>query len=82
MGLDIKIQSAKPPAVLEARIETFLAELRAVLADFSEERMDRERSALAARLRERPKNLAEETNRFWSEIESGHQDFLRGESVC
>ena len=82
MGLDIKIQSLKPSSFLEARVEAFLTSFHAVLAGFSLDKVENEKTALSARLREKPKNLSEETTQFWMAIVSGYEDFLRSRSTC
>lgn len=79
MGLDIKVQSLKPPAYVEERVDTFLTSFRDALAGFTPEKLAEEKNALVLRLLERPKNLAEETSRFWDQIEGGYYDFQRRE---
>ena len=78
MGLDIKIQSLKSPSFLEDRVDAFLATFRATLAGFSIEKLQDEKSSLMLKLLEKPKNLAEESGGFWSRINWGYYDFLRG----
>lgn len=79
MGLDIKVQSLKSPAFVEERVEAFLASFRDSLAGFTPAKLAEEKHALALRFLERPKNLSEETSRFWDQIEGGYHDFLRRE---
>lgn len=79
MGLDIKIQSLKSPAQVEERVEAFLSSFRSNLAGFTPAQLAELKSALVLKLLERPKNLAEETSRFWYQIEGGYYDFLRSE---
>lgn len=78
MGLNIKIQSQKSPAFLEDRVEAFLESFRATLAELSSDKLEDEKDSLVLKLLEKPKNLAEESSRFWGGISSGYYDFLLG----
>lgn len=82
MGLGIKIQSLKSPALLTQRVDSFLNGYREALASMDQESFSAKKEALVAKLLEKPKNLAEETSRFWSQIDSGYLDFLRRASLC
>ncbi|KIP05202.1 hypothetical protein PHLGIDRAFT_129039 [Phlebiopsis gigantea 11061_1 CR5-6] len=79
MGLDIKIQSLKPPSFLEGRVDAFLEAFRDVLAGFSEEKLAHEKNSLIMKLLEKPKNLGEESARFWDKINWEYYDFLQNE---
>lgn len=78
MGLNIKIQSQKSPAFLEDRVEAFLESFRATLAELSSDKLEDEKGSLVLKLLEKPKNLAEESSRFWGGISWGYYDFLLG----
>lgn len=80
-GFMFIIQSnVKDPVYLQKRIEQFLAEFEDRLEQFSEEEFNEFREALIARRRETPKNLQEETHRYWQAISSGSYDFQSRES--
>lgn len=76
MGLNIKIQSQKSPAFLESRVEAFLDSFSATLAQMSSKKLEEEKESLVLKLLEKPKNLAEESTRFWGWITWGDYDFL------
>ncbi|KAI0812746.1 LuxS/MPP-like metallohydrolase [Irpex lacteus] len=80
IGFSFKIQSIKPPAFVENRVEAFIKDYRLSLASITQEEFSDLKAALAAKLLEKPKNLGEESSRFWSQIESGHYDFLGTET--
>lgn len=68
-GLYFIIQSGvKDPVYLQDRIEMFLAGFRQEIKRLKPEEFEAFREALIAKRMEEPKNLAEETFRFWSEI--------------
>ncbi len=76
IGFIFKVQSIKPPAFVENRVEAFISDYRLTLASITQEEFSVLKAALAAKLLEKPKNLGEEFSRFWSQIESGHYDFF------
>lgn len=78
MGLGVKMQSLHPPSHLEDRVVAFLTTFRTALAAYTPEEVAQKKSALATRLRERPKNLREEAGQFWFQIDVGYEDFLKG----
>lgn len=78
VGFSFKIQSLKSPVLVEERVEAFLKDYRLTLASTTPEIFNDWKEALATRLLQKPKNLGEESSEFWSHIQSGHYDFLRG----
>lgn len=79
VGLRIKIQSLRPPWVVEERVENFLAAFGDTLASMSEEEFVPKKDGLIVRYLERNKNIDEEAAKFWTQISTGYYDFLRGE---
>jgi insulysin len=77
----IIIQSEKPPAHLEEKIEVFLDILRESIVEMSEEDYQSHISSLVLSLRETPKFLGKETWRYWAEIDGGFYDFRRRKST-
>ncbi|XP_044760344.1 insulin-degrading enzyme [Coccinella septempunctata] len=78
-GLRIIVQSDKHPAFLDDRIEEFLKDMKPYLMSMEEEEFVRHREALAAQRLEKPKQLASQTNLYWSEITSQQYNFDRTE---
>lgn len=81
-GIGVLVQSERDPVYLERRVEAFLREMREKLEAMSEEEFLEHKSALQKQWREAPKNLNEEMNRYWGQIEWGYLDFYRRESSC
>ncbi|OSD07763.1 LuxS/MPP-like metallohydrolase [Trametes coccinea BRFM310] len=80
IGLRVRIQSVGAPWFLESRVDAFLETIGARLAGMSAAEFDAQKDGLVATLLERPKNLGEETARFWGQIRAGRYDFLRKET--
>jgi len=76
-GLKFIIQSSKSPAFVEGRIEKFLQGCQAMLAEMSEEEFTKHVEALATRRLEAPKELMQQNQKIWSEINSGFYNFDR-----
>ena len=77
MGFGFKIQSLKAPSFLEQRVESFIISHRARLVATPGDTFQASKDALVVKLLEAPKNLGEETSRFWHQVERGYNDFLR-----
>jgi len=73
----IIIQSEKPPAYLEEKIEIFLDLLREGIVEMTTVDYASHVSSLVLSLSEAPKYLGKETFRYWSHIDSGFYDFKR-----
>jgi len=78
----IIIQSEKPPAYLEEKIEVFLDLLREGIVEMTTVDYASHVSSLVLSLSEAPKYLGKETYRYWSHIDSGFYDFKRRTSTC
>ncbi|KAI9058078.1 LuxS/MPP-like metallohydrolase [Trametes sanguinea] len=80
IGLRVRIQSVRAPWFLESRVDAFLETLGDRLACLSAAEFAAHKDGLVAMKLERPKNLGEETLRFWAQIRAGRYDFLRKET--
>ena len=80
-GYRVIIQSERPAAYLESRIEAFLSAFGQTLRDnmTDKEFEGHKRSIINKRL-EKLKNLGSETTRFWSHISSEYFDFCQHET--
>jgi insulysin len=76
-GLRIAIQSERTPTYLENRVEVFIEHMKDVIEEISDENFAEQKAGLRTKWHEAPKNLSEETSRFWTHIDSGYLDFLR-----
>ena len=77
MGFGFKIQSLKAPSFLEQRVEAFIVSHRDKLVATPSGVFQASKDALVVKLLEAPKNMSEETSRFWYQVERGYNDFLR-----
>ena len=77
VGMRIIVQSERAPAFLEERVDAFLDEMLATLEAMTEEEFLEHKHGLEKNWTEDPKNLREETNRYWAHIDSGYLDFYR-----
>jgi insulysin len=75
----VLIQSERTPEHLESRIEAFLAQFRATLAEMSQDEFDSHKSSLTSERMEKLKNLNEEGSRFWHHIQSEVYHFQQRE---
>ncbi|OCH85237.1 LuxS/MPP-like metallohydrolase [Obba rivulosa] len=80
IGLGVKVQSTRAPWVVEDRVEAFLKSFREELAAMDEATFESKKQGLVVKLLEKPKNLREETARFWGAMRAGHYDFARREA--
>lgn len=69
--------SVKSPAGLQSRIESFVSGFESKLENLDDQAFSKYKEALIARRREAPKNLQEETGRYWETLSSGRYDFER-----
>lgn len=76
-GLRIVVQSERGPGYLEERVEAFLEGMKGVLEGMGEEEFEEQKEGLRGKLMEKVKTIGEETNMFWTQIDSGYLDFLR-----
>jgi insulysin len=75
MGFRVLVQSEKDPVYVETRIETFLDGMKAWLEELSDEEFEKNRNSLILKKEEKPKNLGEETRRFWGVIADQTYEF-------
>jgi insulysin len=78
-GLRIVVQSERGSGYLEERVEAFLDSMDQKIRELTPGEFHDFKSGLQQRWKEPAKNLAEELSRYWSHIDSGYLDFLRGE---
>lgn len=78
-GLRIVVQSERGSGYLEERVEAFLDSMDQKIREMGPGEFHDFKSGLQQRWKEPAKNLAEEESRYWSHIDSGYLDFLRGE---
>lgn len=76
-GVRIVVQSEKVPVYLESRVEAFLDGMKTVIEEMNDEEFAEQKGGLERKLTEKLKTVSEETNLFWSHIDSGYLDFLR-----
>ena len=70
----------RDPAHLDARIEAFLARLRTKIANLTDDELSDNIQAVVTQKLEKPKNLNEESLKYWEEINSGGLMFDRRET--
>ncbi|PIK49484.1 putative insulin-degrading enzyme isoform X5 [Apostichopus japonicus] len=78
-GLRFVIQSDKPPQYLDHRIEAFLVSMKSYINEMTDEDYQKNVAALAMKRSEKPKRLASEAIRHWTEISSRQYNFERDE---
>lgn len=74
-GLRVLVQSERDPVYVETRIESFLTGLKDIIDKMTDDEFDRHRQALIDKKEEQPKNLGEESRRFWSRISDKYYEF-------
>ena len=77
MSYRILCQSERDPAYLESRIEAVFDYLTQHIESMSEEEFEKHRAALIAKKEETPKNLMEESRRYWAAITDGFYEFSK-----
>ncbi|KAG8217686.1 Metalloenzyme, LuxS/M16 peptidase-like protein [Butyriboletus roseoflavus] len=77
-GLRILVQSERGSSYLEERVEAFLDSMDQKIREIGFEEFHDFKSSLQQKWKEPAKNLAEETSRYWLQIDTGYLDFLRG----
>jgi len=76
-GIRILVQSERHPTYLEERVEAFLDFIKIKLETMPESKFSEQKTGLERKWREGAKNIVEEANRYWSQIEPGTLDFHR-----
>ncbi|RIA99019.1 Metalloenzyme, LuxS/M16 peptidase-like protein [Glomus cerebriforme] len=80
IGLRFIIQSEKDTVHLENRIEAFLNKLQTLIEEMPEEEYQKQVQSLIAKILEKPKNLKQETQKYWNHISSGYYEFDRDDT--
>ncbi|KAK4699534.1 insulysin, partial [Phenoliferia sp. Uapishka_3] len=78
-GFKVIIQSEKTADFLDERIEDLWSGFGTYLAEMTAEDFEKQRASLVNTKLEKPKNLGQETSRYWGQIESQTFDFLHRE---
>lgn len=78
-GIGIIVQSERDPLYLEQRVDAFLREMCEKIEAMDDAELLEHKTALQKQWREAPKNLNEEMNRYWLNIEWGYLNFHRRE---
>ena len=82
-GLQIIVQSShKDPVYLDQRIELFLSGYRTKLESFTVEELNTNIQAVIEKLLEKPKNLDQESSRYWDEIKNATYLFDRKDRLA
>lgn len=79
IGIMARIQSDKPPSVVEGKIETFFDVFEETLTSMTDEQFEEYVEGLAMKKLEKPKRLGIESSKFWNEILTKQYHFKRGE---
>lgn len=79
LGWKVLIQSERDPVHVELRIEAFIEGLKEYIGNMSEEQFEKQRQSLISKREEKPKNLGEETKRFWGRVQDQYYEFGRRE---
>ncbi|KAJ9302927.1 hypothetical protein DTO271G3_301 [Paecilomyces variotii] len=79
LGYRVIIQSERTAAYLESRIDAFLSRFAETLENMTEDEFEGHKRSIINKRLEKLKNLASETNRYWSHIGSEYFDFLQNE---
>lgn len=79
-GLRVVVQSERPPAYLEERVEAFLDSMKTTIETMSDTEFAEHKNGLEKKWLEAEKSLSDETTRFTAHVNSGQWDFLR--STC
>ncbi|GAA5908366.1 hypothetical protein JCM6882_007915 [Rhodosporidiobolus microsporus] len=75
-GFRVILQSERTAEYLDERVDALWASFGEHLEKMTEEEFNKERESLALKKLENPKNLGQETTRFWQEVDSGELDFF------
>ena len=81
MGFRVIVQSERDPVYVETRIEAFFDWVKDHLEKMSAEDFEEHKRSLIAKKEEKPKNLSEESKRFWSRISDRYYEFGKRASL-
>ncbi|WVQ66403.1 uncharacterized protein L199_004583 [Kwoniella botswanensis] len=80
MGYSIIVQSEKPTELVENKIEYFLDNfLKESIDKMTEEEFEKHKLSLIQKKEEKPKNLSEESKRFWGRVKDRYYEFNKRE---
>ena len=75
MGLRFIIQSERDTVYLENRVEQFLETLREIIIKMTDTEYQAQVDSLIADKQEKFKNMGQEGNKYWSDIDGGYYEF-------
>ncbi|XP_022253443.1 insulin-degrading enzyme-like, partial [Limulus polyphemus] len=76
-GLRVLVQSDKSPSYVDTRVEAFLAYMENYLSQMTDEEFKAHKDSVTVHCLERPKNMSEQSDRYWDEISSQQYNFDR-----
>nr|XP_019043437.1 insulysin [Kwoniella bestiolae CBS 10118]OCF22367.1 insulysin [Kwoniella bestiolae CBS 10118] len=81
MGYSIIVQSEKPTELVENKIEYLLDTfLKETIDKMTDEEFEKHRMSLIQKKEEKPKNLSEESKRFWGRVKDRYYEFNKREN--
>jgi insulysin len=76
-GIRILIQSEETPIFLEQRVDAFLEHMKTVIESMDAQQFEEQKFGLEQKWREEPKQLGEEVENYWVDVDNGYLDFYR-----
>lgn len=76
-GLVVTVQSDRQPQYVDDRVEAFLYHMNTFLQDLCDEDFNKHVNALVTDKLEKTKNIYEQSDKYWSEIDSNTYNFNR-----
>lgn len=76
-GLEVIVQSDRLPQYVDDRVEAFLHHMNTFLQDLCDEDFIKHVNALVTKKLEKTKNINEQNDKYWSEIDSNTYNFNR-----
>ncbi|WWC92904.1 uncharacterized protein L201_007866 [Kwoniella dendrophila CBS 6074] len=80
MGYSVIVQSEKSTEFVENRIESFLNGLKQTISDMTDDEFEKHKQSLIQKKSEKPKNLSEESKRFWGRVKDRYYEFSKREN--
>ncbi|XP_076308148.1 insulin-degrading enzyme-like [Tachypleus tridentatus] len=76
-GLRVLVQSDRSPSYVDTRVEAFLAHMENYLSQMTDEELKAHKDSVTVVCLEKPKNMSEQSDRYWDEISSQQYNFYR-----
>ncbi|WWC73601.1 uncharacterized protein I206_107573 [Kwoniella pini CBS 10737] len=80
MGYSIIVQSERSTTHVESKIEQFLTGLQETIDEMKDDEFEKHKQSLIAKKSEKPKNLSEESKRFWGRVKDRYYEFNKREN--